>query len=400
MEHSKVRTLIGIFLAGMLSLQLLVAWSSRDLVRKGYPDFTIFYSAGKIVRQGLGKQLYDESTQYRIQQDFASGVSIRQGALPYNHPPFEAALFVPLTYVPYPLAFALWDVANLAMLIALPFLLRPHLPQLQNYGWPLWVLASLTFFPIFMALLQGQDAILLLFLYALAFDRLKKNRDACAGGWLGLGLFKPHLVLPFIFLLLVQSRKKILYGFLPVAAVLVLVSTIIVGWAGLESYFRYALHLENTGAHGAIVVSDMPNLRGALALLFPGMVSAALVISLGLLLFAVLEMRKRGMNLFDLKFSLALITTMLVSFHALVYDLSVLFVPVLLVTNDLLSEEKFRGFRRALVITALAIFFLTPLQLVLSLRGHRSAMLGWILLLWFVGIAGEISSRSASRVDA
>src|SRR2546426_4294622 len=79
MKTRTFRMLLTLFLAGMLLLHLLLAWNAADLIRKGYPDFTIFYSAGKIVRQGLGAKLYDEQTQYRIQQEFAAGVSIRQG---------------------------------------------------------------------------------------------------------------------------------------------------------------------------------------------------------------------------------------------------------------------------------------------------------------------------------
>jgi len=82
MKTRTFRMLLTLFLAGMLLLHLLLAWNAADLIRKGYPDFTIFYSAGKIVRQGLGAKLYDEQTQYRIQQEFAAGVSIRQGPLP------------------------------------------------------------------------------------------------------------------------------------------------------------------------------------------------------------------------------------------------------------------------------------------------------------------------------
>jgi Glycosyltransferase family 87 len=394
--------LVLFFLAGMLSLYMLLAWNSRELVRKGYPDFTIFYSAGKIVRQGLGPLLYNAQTQYRIQQEFASEVRTRQGPLPYNHPPFEAALFVPFTYAPYPLAFALWDLTNLAMLIMLPFLLRPHLRQLQNYSWPLWVLASMVFAPIFVALIQGQDAVLLLFFYALAFDCLKKNHDSFAGGWIGLGLFKPHLVIPFIFLLLVQGRRKILYGFLPVATVLVLISAAIVGGEGIRRYPLYAVRLESTLAGGSIVPSDMPNLRGVMNMLFPDVpqiITVVFVISLGLLLFAAFECRKIGTSLFDLKFSLAAIATVLVSYHALIYDLSMLLIPVVLLVNDLPGGGRSGGSRRALTITAIAIFFFAPLQLILSLRDHRSALLGGVLLLWLAAVAQEISFRSSSSVD-
>src|SRR5436190_251929 len=95
MKPEKYRKLFLLFLTGMLALHVIVAWRSRELIRKGYPDFTALYSAGKIVGQGLRKQLYDSQTQYRIQQEFAAGVSIRQGPLPYIHPPWEALIFVP-----------------------------------------------------------------------------------------------------------------------------------------------------------------------------------------------------------------------------------------------------------------------------------------------------------------
>jgi len=397
MKAAKLKFAISAYFAGTVVIYAVMFWSMRELIREGYPDFSMYYRAGIMVRRGLGRQLYDGATQVTVQREFSPKDAIRVGALPYNHPPFEAALFVPLTYVSYPLAFVLWDLANLAMLVTLPFLLRPHLSELQNYSWPLWVLTSIAFFPVFAALLQGQDAILLLLLYTLAFVCLKKNRDAFAGAWLALGLFKFHLVLPFVLLLLLQGRKKLLYGFLPVATVLTLVSTAIVGWEGVRLYPAYVTHLEDTLAGGAIVPSDMPNLRGALDLFFSGtphMVTAVLMISLGFFACTAFICRRVGTNLFDLKFSLAAITTVLVSYHAMMYDLSLLMLLVLLSANQLLTQDKFRGYRGLLTIIAMAIFFFAPLQMLLSFRHHRSAPLGWVLLLWASAIAGEISFRS------
>lgn len=400
---AKLKFAVFSYLIGTVAIYAAMFWNVRESIRKGYPDFTIYYCAGTMVRQGLGHQLYDEATQFKVQREFSPEVANRSAALPYNHPPFEAALFVPFTFVAYPWAFALWDLANLAMLASLPFLLRPHLPQLQNYSWPFWALTSLAFFPIFITLLQGQDAILLLFLYAVAFVCLKKNRDVWAGGWLALGLFKPHLALPLIFLLLVQGRRRILAGFALVAAILVLVSIAIVGKQGMELYPRYVTQLENTLARGAIVPSDMPNLRGALSILFSTeshMASAVLVISLALLLFTAFKCRKIDQNnLFDLKFSLAALATVLVSYHALIYDLSVLMLPVLLLADELPRKGK-SAWRRTLMMVAAATFFIPPLQLVLSMRSHRSALLGWVLLLWLLAVAREISFRTTSRSQA
>ncbi len=403
MRTAKLKFAVFAYLAGVVVIHAAMFWNVRESVRKGYPDFAIYYCAGSMVRQGLGHQLYDEATQFKVQREFSPEVATRLGALPYNHPPFEALLFVPFTYVSYAWAFALWDLVNLALLITLPFLLRPLLPQLQNYAWPFWVLTSLGFFPIFVGLLQGQDAILLLWLYALTFVCLSKHHDALAGGWLAFGLFKPHLVLPLVFLLLLQDRKKILYGFLPIATVLALISMAIVGKEGMAVYPRYVVHLEDTLARGAIVPSDMPNLRGAIELLFRGAPQtriAVLLISLGVFMITAWECRKNGaQKLFDLKFSLAVIATVLVSYHAMVYDLSVLMVPVFLLANELLGKAEFRVYPRVLIATAVAIFFFVPLQVVLSMRDHRSALLGWVLLLWLSGVAGEISFSTPTRAQ-
>jgi hypothetical protein len=130
------------------------------------------------------------------------------------------------------------------------------------------------------------------------------------------------------------------------------------------------------------------------------MLTAVLVTSLGLLLFTAWESYKsRRKNLFDLKYSLAAIATVLVSYHAMIYDLSILMLPVFLLANELAGKGEFRGYRSVLMATAVAILFFSPLQLVLSVRDHRSALLGWALLLWWFGIAREISFRSFENVE-
>jgi hypothetical protein len=399
LKASILKSAVFFYLSGMVLIHAVVFWNVRESVRKGYSDFTIYYSAGTIVRQGLGRQLYDNLIQFRVQQEFAPEVAIRLDALPYNHPPFEAVFFAPFTYLSYPSAFALWMLANLVMLISLPFMLRQKLHHLRRYPVAFWLLASLSFFPIFFALLQGQDAILLLFFYTLAFICLQENRDVFAGGWLALGLFKFHLVLPFIILLLVQGRKKVLYGFFPIAAVLALISAVIVGTGGMLHYPHYVLRLEETMAKGAIMPSDMPNLRGVLYLLLHGhsyVGAVALVLSVVVFFFAAWWCRA-GTNRVDLKFSLNVVATLLVSYHCLGYDLSILMLPILLLANELLGEGTVRGLPNLLTIAAIAVLFFSPLQLVLLMRSNRLALMGWVLLVWLFGIAGELSSRGKSR---
>ena len=85
-------------------------FSLRREIAAGYPDFTIFYTAGKAVNEGRGRQLYDLETQLALQRGFAPEVKRRENALPFNHPPFEALLFVPLASLPYVTAYLVWAI--------------------------------------------------------------------------------------------------------------------------------------------------------------------------------------------------------------------------------------------------------------------------------------------------
>jgi Glycosyltransferase family 87 len=400
----KLRTsrLAVLYVAAVLMIHALVVWNARDLITKGYPDFTIYYTAGTMIRQGMGHDLYNNVTQFEVQQRFAPLVATRLGALPFNHPPFEALLFVPFAYFPYRVSYLLWTLANLGMLATLPILLRPYVPVMARLPSVAWTIASLAFFPIFFALLQGQDAILLMFLYGLAFVALKKQRLVAAGAWLACGLFKFHLVLPFFFLLLIQQktferRKTILTGFLRVAALLGVISFAAVGMRQMMVYPRYLLGLEATTAGGAINPFDMPNLRGLLSLIAGGNQHfGMLVISLSVLLVLVAAWITHlpAGDSDDLKFCLAVFTCVLVSYHALAHDLSVLALPVLLLLGWLSRSMTGSSWTRPTIMAGLAFLIFSPLQLVLLMRYNRLAWLGWAVLLCFAGVAGELRFRT------
>ena len=399
MKALSIKTTIAFYLAGMVVVHLAVLWNVRQMIWKGYSDFTIYYCAGTMFRQGLGHELYNDQEQFKVQRQFSPEVATRLGALPYNHPPFEAVLFAPFTYLAYPWAFMLWDFLNLAMLASLPTLLRPYLARFQNCSGPLWLLAGLAFFPVFFALLQGQDSILLLFLYTLTFVDLAKGRDARAGVWLGLGLFKPHLIVPFALFMLLWGRKRLWYGLLLVGAGLGLLSGTVVGWETLRSYPHYVLQLEATMARGAIVPSDMPNLRGVLYLLLRGQHVGAVAAALSVCLFLFAVWRGRHVataNSFRWQFALAVVATVVISYHALGYDLSTLLLPIVLVLAEIQAEA--RDWPVWLIICAIAVLFFSPLQLFLLLRLNRLALVGWAVLLLMSGIMEKISKLSAGAV--
>jgi hypothetical protein len=405
LDRSSFRPILVTYLAAMMVVHAWMFFSLRREIATGYPDFTIFYTAGKSIVQGRGRQLYDLETQFAIQREFASEVKHRENPLPFNHPPFEALLFAPLARLPYVAAYLVWAVFNIALILGFWNRLRPRLPSLHGFLPALPLLAIFAFFPVIMALLQGQDSILLLFLYGLAFSALATGRAFVAGLCLGLALFKFQLVLPFVLVLLFRRQWRAVAGFVVTAFVLLLVSAAVVGWSGVMAYPGFVLRLSRSGAQAGIYPRDMPNLRGLVAgsLHLAGLPATLLIIALSVALVAlaahwwrVQPERVQG-HQFVLGFSLCLTVTIIASYHLLLHDLSLLILPILLLAELLVSGEIV-GPARHILIASLAALFLTPLYAIVqfSLREMNLMVAAVAMFAAGTAIALTTNRRSAS----
>lgn len=384
-EFGRKREFVAVvFLLAMTISHIALGLKLAPLLRLGYQDFTIFYTAGQMVRSGQTAALYDLPAQYRMQQQFVPDVRIRQGPLPYNHPPFEALLFVPFTFVGYVPAYVLWTVINLVLLVAALALLRKHFAEIRTLSPVFLGLAAAGFFPIAIALFQGQDSILLLLILASSLVALERERDTVAGAVLAAGLFKFQLIIPLL-LILVIRRWRLLCGFVPVALALAGGSVAMLGWRGTADYVRFVLYLEKSGAGGAIVAADMPNLRGLIACL-PGINSGSsfamvltLVSSMVVFLAAFWRVRQRRDSV-AFSFGLATVATILVSYHLLPYDLSLL-LPVALLLFTASGQTEWGDARADL--SPLLLLFLTPLYVLLWFHLNRLGCFALVLLWLF-----------------
>ena len=78
--------LAGIVVAGLTHI-LIYAFILAPYALKGYADFSIFYTAGTVVRSGGAAQLYSYDIQRQVQQHCCAAPL---PALIYNHAPHEA----------------------------------------------------------------------------------------------------------------------------------------------------------------------------------------------------------------------------------------------------------------------------------------------------------------------
>jgi Glycosyltransferase family 87 len=395
----------------MIGLHLFMLWQERWAIPIGFPDFSIFYTAGTILRTGHGSQLYNQALQESVQGSFAAGgIANRGSILPYFHPPFEAVFFVPFTLTSYFGAYLIFAAVNLALIVALSLMLRRELPALGSLPAWLWPLAALGFTPIFIALMQGQDSIFLLFCYVMAYSALRRGADTKVGAWLALGLCKYHLVLPFMAAFVVQRQKKVLAGFFAVLLLLGVIAFAAVGWAGLQSYPQFAWSSEHSmrylwnNFHG-----NTTNLRGLLLGLLPlalqqngskptfGLIVAASLVTLVVADYVWLKAPATGPGR-DLAFALNLVATLLVSYHAFVQDMSILFLAILLVMNVLLSDWPVEKWARRLLIGSAGVLSCAPVYMVLILVYGKLSLIVWIILIFFTGLLGAITTRSTDPV--
>ena len=210
----------------VLALLYLSLWKSgqNDLL----PDFMPLYAAGQLIRTDPGN-LYDRGTQLETQKSVA-GIG-PESFLPFAYPPVTAGLFAPLTLLSYRSAFPVWVLISLLMLGLSIYLCSDNF-QLGQEGRRFLAIGTIALFPVYIALAQGQTAILILLLFTLAFVALQKGNEWQAGVWVGLLFLKPQwLLLPGLVLLGRKSWKALISLFISLF-LLILAGFSLVGWEG------------------------------------------------------------------------------------------------------------------------------------------------------------------------
>jgi hypothetical protein len=382
-----VLLIFGLCLAVFAGLKLSDSLSGTD-----FPDF---YCAARMLAEGHGHRLYDAALQRQYQARHAG----RVGTL-YIHPPFEAALYLTLAWLPLRRAYLLWSFLSLAFLAAAVRRLANE--TVPGWDWRVVLAATLTFVPALLCLVQGQDSLLLLWLVVLAFATLRRGRAFAAGCWLGLGLFKFQLVLPVVLVLvLTQSRSVrsgLVKGFGLVALALAGFSAAISGWSVFTAYPKFLADLSSQPFAG-ITPPAMANFRGLIYFFLhrdesPWAVTTVAILSTAALIVTLAAWKRAqqaadrnrtapGSNEFDLAFASTVLFALLVSYHLNPHDLSLLLLPMVVMLGAARgATQTLTSFPRWLIVALAAILFLPPLHL-LVLQAHVYALVSIPLVAFF-----------------
>jgi Glycosyltransferase family 87 len=386
------RRIVYSFMFLMLAVNAAVFFTAWKHIMAGKNDFPVFYSNAQMVREGQAAHLYD----FDAENDFVHRVSDVARA-PNNHLPYELLIFIPFTYLRFGTAHLLWTLVSLGMLVGVALLLCNALSTGLSLRPTL--LTMLAFFPVWYCLLQGQDSILLVFLFALSFWLWKRERDDVAGFALAMGLFRPQLVLPFVLVAFLAGKWKFVRGFIPGAVFALLVSIWVVGVHGMADYARILLSQGTQGSASALSqewqvrLGLMPTLRGLLWIVLPASVPGDIRnflllcgTSIGLLLAAkALRGVKEGAA-FDMAFAAVVGAVTVVSFHSLPHDFSLMILPLLIAGGMLASADRVADCSNPYAcVTVGFLLFFTGLYFVLMYAEKVGLLvLPTVVLLWLI----------------
>jgi hypothetical protein len=234
-------------------------------------DFIAFYTAGRIAQTYGNEHVYDPAFQQAVQEAEVGFTLVPGQVLLYNHVPYLIPILTVLINSNYVASFIRWAALLIAICTAGVALLAGLLQRVAWSRADIWVAAGgmVTFFPIFISQINGQDTAFIFFGLCLWVIGILIRKDWVAGIGLALTTIRPQvtvlLALPFLF-----RRQKVFAWFFIFGAILGLVSLVIMGFSGIRSFLDLLI-VSASGAWYGLKEPLMINFIGLLWRTVPGL---------------------------------------------------------------------------------------------------------------------------------
>lgn len=282
---------------------------------------------------------------------------------------------------------------NTLTLFLTVLILRPFLPCLCGVSSALPFFCAFAFFPILVCLLNGQDCTVMLLLFAGAFVAMKHQRDFLAGVCFGLALIKFQYVVPILAIFMLRRKWSVLAGAVATGVLLTMASAAFTGWPTTLGYSYPLLQLSQSSPD-LTVTTGMPNLRNIREnLLRRSGLAAIWILSLVSLALIVFVARRCNFDVlrssFSLEFSLAVTVSLIVSYHLWTHDLTLLLLPLLLISEEFL-EGSIAYPAKGILLPVVVLLLFSPLLVLLALSNWHVPILFWVMILVVLGVASAI----------
>jgi hypothetical protein len=312
-------------------------------------DLRIFMTGVDMVRSGQGRQLYHFDAQQKAQIQLYPETRT-SGLLPFNHLAYELLFYWPVSGLSYRIALLVWALANVGLLTLIAALLAPYSRTLTRAtGTPL-ALYLLAFYPVMYGLGEGQDSLIFTFFLVLSMRSMDAGRTFLAGFLLALAGFKFHLALLIaFFVLFLRGKWRGLAGFVCGGILVVGISLALVGPAIFHDY-PAMLRQQEVMTPWGFIPWFMPNLRGFLQWALAPWLDAGTILPVVFMSSAAtgvvatwLVLRNRASRYRaktdeSMVYAVAILTTILISYHLHLQDLTLALLPMVVLAEWTLGE--------------------------------------------------------------
>ena len=284
-------------------------------------DFTINYSAGVLVRQGHLAGPYQQAELGELMRRVAPNGAI-DPRLPFSLPLAAALPYAVLSLLPLEVAFRLWQLITLCLLLVAGLVLQQAAPTLNVSNARMALIGLLAAVPTWATLTEGQPTSWLLLGAAMVVLALRSDSLALAAGAGLLLAVKPQYIPAYLAVLFAARRWRALAA-ASVGAGLMLLSPLAGGVDALGGMVHNAL-----SANQAVAVRLNEAWIGLIGPALPPPAATVVAIGLYLVVLAVIGLlawRRPGSVMGFAAIAGALVV--LASPHALPHDLIILAAP-------------------------------------------------------------------------
>ena len=232
-------------------------------------DFVSFYGTGRLIRAGEYEKIYDFESEAVVQHQVVGGDY--DNPLIFNHPPHVTPLLALIASDDYVNAYVYWSALRLLVLAACVELIRRHFLRCgwaKLHAW-LGALGGVTFLPIFIGFLGGQDTVFSLIGLLIWMLALLNGWEVFAGLGLAFATLTPTIA-GALALPLFASRRRAGLWFIVGSLGLALYSLLLVGVQGLKDFLSL-LQTSSQGSSYGFSWIGMYNLLGFLVRTFPNL---------------------------------------------------------------------------------------------------------------------------------
>ena len=378
----------SILFVGTSSLLIIyIVWWGRmigDPAERSGTDFIALYSAGRVAQAHGFASIYDIELQQKIEQEVVGFQLVERQVLLYNHMPYLVPLLALVVNDNYVGSFERWVLVLISIYLmgTLFFMKSLFANEKDDIRFAL-LAGTLTFFPLFISLWQGQDTAFLYLGVVFWCIGILKKQDWLISVGLALTTIRPHISIALAAPLLFRHQRAWWRSILLIS-ILAVISVMILNVQGIVEFVNI-LRVSSEGSWFGMKPAAMLNLLGFILRIvqFPNSGTSSLIGWLiylaGIVIICGLWQRS---NIIDGRLlGLSILIVIVTAPHLHLHDLTLLIFPLLFVAKDriaTLSESRWAmiplGTSLFLIIGILwdVVYFILPYMLFI--------ILAWLLL--------------------